>query len=75
MRLIFWNCRYRIIFLLSNYLNPYSLPRKCNELIEERITAKVKNAVLAKRLNLNSDTSRIENEIEQLVYRWYVWLN
>ncbi|GAB4278549.1 MAG: Eco57I restriction-modification methylase domain-containing protein [Marinilabiliales bacterium] len=55
----------------TNYLNPFPLPEQVDEQVENQIANKVKEVLAIKKQNPSADTTALENEIDQLVYRLY----
>lgn len=55
----------------TNYLNPFPLPATVDEEMEQKIASKVKLVLGIKKANPKTDTSTLENEIDQLVYQLY----
>lgn len=55
----------------TNYLNPFPIPKNVNEETETAIKDKVNQVLEIKTQNRNSDTSLLENEIDQMVYELY----
>lgn len=55
----------------TNYLNPFPLPRVVSSEVENIITNKVKEVLKFKKQNHSTDTTDLENQIDQLVYQLY----
>jgi adenine-specific DNA-methyltransferase len=55
----------------TNYLNPFPLPAHVEQKIETEISDLVKTVMEKKKLNETADTTDLENQIDQLVYRLY----
>jgi adenine-specific DNA-methyltransferase len=55
----------------TNYLNPFPLPQFVEQRIENEISDLVKRVIEQKKLNNESDTTSIENQINHLVYELY----
>jgi hypothetical protein len=55
----------------TNYLNPYPLPENIDKETELNITKLVKSVMSKKRLDDNVNTSEIEKQIDQLIYKMY----
>lgn len=55
----------------TNYLNPFPLPDKVLEEMENKISEKVKQVMNIKKQNPSADTTDLENQIDQLVYQLY----
>jgi very-short-patch-repair endonuclease len=55
----------------TNYLNPFPLPEKVSKEMEKNISDLVKEVFLIKKQNPSTNTTDIENQIDQLVYQLY----
>ncbi|HOG19439.1 MAG TPA: TaqI-like C-terminal specificity domain-containing protein, partial [Salinivirgaceae bacterium] len=55
----------------TNYLNPFPLPKFVEEKFENKIVDLVKMVLEVKKQNPSSDTTDLENQIDQLVYQLY----
>jgi len=55
----------------TNYLNPFPLPKFVEEGVENKIVDLVKEVLELKRQNPSVDTTDLENQIDQWVYKLY----
>lgn len=55
----------------TNYLNPYPLPKIVLDNDENKISEKVKQVLELKKQDASADTTALENQIDQLVYKLY----
>ncbi len=55
----------------TNYLNPFPLPKFVEEEVENKIVDLVKAVMGEKRQNPSADTTDLENQIDQWVYKLY----
>ncbi|MCC5931692.1 MAG: Eco57I restriction-modification methylase domain-containing protein [Cyclobacteriaceae bacterium] len=55
----------------TNYLNPFPLPEKVDEIFENKISELVKNVMIQKKNHGKADTTDLENQIDHLVYQLY----
>lgn len=55
----------------TNYLNPFPLPKFVEEEVENKIVDLVKAVMGEKRQNPSADTTELENQIDQWVYKLY----
>jgi hypothetical protein len=55
----------------TNYLNPFPLPAFVDHLFENEIAVLVTTVMEHKKQNEKADTTDIENQIDQLVYKLY----
>jgi type II restriction/modification system DNA methylase subunit YeeA len=55
----------------TNYLNPFPLPALVEERVENEISDLVKTVMEHKKQNEKADTTALEAQIDQLVYKLY----
>jgi len=55
----------------TNYLNPFPLPMNLDVIKENEIVEKVNTILKLKKTDINSDTSAMEKEVDQLVFALY----
>ena len=55
----------------TDYVNPFPVPKDIPQKIEEAIVRIVDDILMLKRTNPQADTSKLENQIDLLVYKLY----